>query len=451
MKRTRFVTFLTAALLLVLLSSIVGWLPSRRGAGGVAAQGVKSPAFLPVTLADLGPEGTNNPNVTWLGISGEWVAYTLSYVWCGHCQLYARTVYLHNTLTGQVRTVETSVAQPDTSSISAGGATEFRLVGGRLYWTQPVTPFDPIRYTYNYRLVPGSFTCEHCTYDPVTDQGRPAIDNPPADPPGPWTAGAEHATTTPYTTTLKITPRNGGTPLAVTLAANERLGLVATGGNRVAYVFTQPNPKPGAYLDLQFVKYAMLDTPNAAFMSVWARADADVAAGRVPRSWLWGPKPRFTGQEAYAEGVNGRREVLYYDKSRMEINDPIGNAGDPYYVTNGLLVTELISGDIQLGNSASIHASVPCTIPVAGDPRVANPVTPGYAALAGVASLHGDHQAPNRVGAPVDGALDVQGVVSTDRVHAGLARYAAFAPETRHNIPDVFWTNLGAMRDTSGF
>ncbi|HUS14679.1 MAG TPA: hypothetical protein VM536_06625, partial [Chloroflexia bacterium] len=34
---------------------------------------------------------------------------------------------------------------------------------------------------------------------------------------------------------------------------------------------------------------------------------------------------------------------------------------------------------------------------------------------------------------------------------AGLARYAAFSPETGHNIPDVFWTSLGAMRDTSGF
>src|SRR5205085_5069241 len=141
--------------------------------------------------------------------------------------------------------------------------------------------------------------------------------------------------------------------------------------------------------------------------------------------------------EAYTESPLGRRLVQYYDKSRMEINNPGGNTDDPYYVSNGLLVTEMVSGEIRVGNEAVITASVPCTIPVAGDPRKDNPLTPGYAALAGVASLHGEHQAPNRTGQPVNEAINVNGTVSSDAAHAGLAQYASFVPQTGHNIPNV--------------
>ncbi|MEO6457535.1 MAG: DUF5107 domain-containing protein, partial [Chloroflexia bacterium] len=66
-------------------------------------------------------------------------------------------------------------------------------------------------------------------------------------------------------------------------------------------------------------------TPFAdpAFGRMWTRTDALVAGGTVKRSFYWGPKP-LSGPlaEAYAEGANGKRLVQYFDKGRMEINDP---------------------------------------------------------------------------------------------------------------------------------
>ena len=56
---------------------------------------------------------------------------------------------------------------------------------------------------------------------------------------------------------------------------------------------------------------------NTAFKSVWERADYPVAAEKVKRSWLWGPHPMVTTSEPLAESPGGKREVQYYDKSRM--------------------------------------------------------------------------------------------------------------------------------------
>ena len=120
---------------------------------------------------------------------------------------------------------------------------------------------------------------------------------------------------------------------------------------------------------------------NPVFQKVWDKADGPVAAGKVARLWLWGPQANYLGMETYVEGENGERLVRYYDKSRMEVNHPGSNSSDPYYVSNGLLVTELIANEIQLGDSEFITATVPSTLPVAGDPRKDNPLTPGYQAL----------------------------------------------------------------------
>src|SRR2546430_1139648 len=62
---------------------------------------------------------------------------------------------------------------------------------------------------------------------------------------------------------------------------------------------------------------------HSAFSSVWERTDAPVASGAVKRTWFWGPQPNSEGTyEDYKEGAGGKRIVQYFDKSRMEINDP---------------------------------------------------------------------------------------------------------------------------------
>src|SRR5579859_73166 len=138
----------------------------------------------------------------------------------------------------------------------------------------------------------------------------------------------------------------------------------------------------------QRLSVAWLLDPHPAFARLWGLADAGIAAGHVARSWLWGPRPRFLANEAYVEAGDGagKHLVEYFDKARMEINNPNGDLNDPSFVTNGLLTVEMVSGAIQTGNSSALPATVPCTIPVVGDPRPDNPLTPGYTTFAAVAS-----------------------------------------------------------------
>jgi hypothetical protein len=223
-------------------------------------------------------------------------------------------------------------------------------------------------------------------------------------------------------------------------------------GDKLVFVVEQPQPNETE--PLYTLQFAWLTTPDSAFADRWARADGPVASGATTRSWLWGPAPFYLGKEQYGTGPDAGRLVQYYDKSRMEINAPSPLPQDkdkPYYVTNGLLVTEMVAGRIRIGDTAEITASVPCTIPVAGDKRADNPLTPDYATLRGVASLTGDNRAPNRIGQPVNEAMDVHGIVSSTKPGAPTAGYASYAAETGHNIPDVFWSYMQGMQGTYGF
>ena len=117
---------------------------------------------------------------------------------------------------------------------------------------------------------------------------------------------------------------------------------------------------------------------NGAFERTWARTDKPVADLDVSRTWMWGPEP-FTGGivETYAEGERGERIVQYFDKSRMEItSDPTIETESPWYVTNGLLATELITGRVQVGDN-EFWEWESARIPVAGDPLDEN--APTYA------------------------------------------------------------------------
>jgi hypothetical protein len=153
---------------------------------------------------------------------------------------------------------------------------------------------------------------------------------------------------------------------------------------------------------------------------------------------MWGPNGFYTGYESYLEGQNGQHLVVYFDKSRMEINNPNGDRNNPFFVTNGLLVVDLMTGRIQTGNS-SFEQRQPANIPVAGD--VATSVNaPTYASLAAVASLYGDMRAPDRTGQQIVEGLQRTGGVGIVNNLGGFAKYGVYEPTTSHNIPDVFWS-----------
>lgn len=177
---------------------------------------------------------------------------------------------------------------------------------------------------------------------------------------------------------------------------------------------------------------------NNGFQAKWQRADQPVADGKASRSWLWGPEsfePPNGTTEPYAQSPGGSRQVLYFDKARMEINDPSTGL-----VTNGLLVRELISGRLATGDSTYTQRRSADDIPVAGDPT--NNAGPTYASFAKVASLNGDNPASSRVGMAVDDTISQDGTVGSDATLGQQAKYVYFEPNLHHNIPDVFWKFL---------
>lgn len=117
-----------------------------------------------------------------------------------------------------------------------------------------------------------------------------------------------------------------------------------------------------------------LAAPNisdSAFKRVWDRQDLLIDNGQVKdRSWTWGPSVSSALEETLVQGVNGKRKVQYFEKSRMEINDPNGDANSQWYVTNGLLPIEMMTGKVQTGNdfTKEFEQRGPAQIAVIGDP-----------------------------------------------------------------------------------
>jgi hypothetical protein len=189
---------------------------------------------------------------------------------------------------------------------------------------------------------------------------------------------------------------------------------------------------------------------DPAFQAVWTRDDGPVAGKQVARTWMWGPVPGTAKREPYAEGQGGVRLVQYFDKGRMEINNPAGDPNSPFYVTSGLLSVELISGQVQVGNSRfEAHASA--QIPLASDRD--DPTAPTYASFLSVSNVPGaPHPASDATGGPVNTSIDRAGTVAplgAGRQDYGV-KYAYFEPKTGHNVPDVFWNFLNSTGPVQG-
>ncbi|MEZ4569714.1 MAG: GerMN domain-containing protein [Thermomicrobiales bacterium] len=153
----------------------------------------------------------------------------------------------------------------------------------------------------------------------------------------------------------------------------------------------------------------------------------------MDRTYWWGPGPYTQGMmEEYEQSPGNERLVQYFDKSRMEINNPNGDPDELWYVTNGLLVVEMVEGKIQIGDGEFRDAE-PANVPVAGDPD--NPYGPTYATLA------------QRLDDP---ALD-QNVLVADRIDRdGNVTYdpalndyeigiGTYVEETDHSVAAPFW------------
>jgi hypothetical protein len=179
------------------------------------------------------------------------------------------------------------------------------------------------------------------------------------------------------------------------------------------------------------------DAPgNAWFQRTWERTDQPVSDGTVARTWMWGPQA-FTAilVEDYDESPNGRRTVQYFDKSRMEItSDPEIEPDSVWYVTNGLLVRELISGRMQVGDNRFVQRA-PAAVNVAGDAD--DPTGPTYATFSELLD------APALAdGAPVVQRLSRDGTLTTDNELADYGVTGLYHVQVEgidHEIASPFW------------
>ncbi|HEY0071819.1 MAG TPA: hypothetical protein VGE04_17810, partial [Chloroflexia bacterium] len=193
---------------------------------------------------------------------------------------------------------------------------------------------------------------------------------------------------------------------------------------------------------------------HPSFEKLWRRTDQLVARGQADRSWYWGPS-QISGP--IKEKLGDRtRIVQYFEKTRMEINDPDNH---PDRVTNGLLSNELISGYMQVGeNEFERHDPAPYVI--AGDPDDPNNPNddnsnPTYASFAAVSNTKDANKyQPNRLTSQpqpqyATATINRAGTVGNDARYAGFAfrnatQIVYFDSATRHNVPTVFWDYLNA-------
>jgi hypothetical protein len=180
------------------------------------------------------------------------------------------------------------------------------------------------------------------------------------------------------------------------------------------------------------------NTPG--FASTWNRVDKPVQDGTGgARSYTWGP-PVSQGQAISSEPYNaGSRQVQYFDKARMEINNPGADPGSLYYVTTGLLVKELVTGLRQDGDNTFTQL-LPSTVQVAGDTNEfgGNAIAPTYASFRQLGTFSGtENSAAQASGSPITSRVDKAGNV-TSFTPPEQRLLSGYDNVTHHNIADVF-------------
>ncbi len=172
---------------------------------------------------------------------------------------------------------------------------------------------------------------------------------------------------------------------------------------------------------------------HPAIEATWARTDKPVIDGDIARTWMWGPAPFSCAlHEDYTEAPGGKRLVQYFDKSRMEITQPGGDQESIWFVTNGLLVVELITGERQMGD-ADFDEYEPAEVNVAGDPD--DTEGPTYATFGTALDLP-----PLNINALVIQRIDRSGNVTVDpSLSSQNVGIGHLDPITNHTVAAPFW------------
>lgn len=173
----------------------------------------------------------------------------------------------------------------------------------------------------------------------------------------------------------------------------------------------------------------------AAIQQRWMAIDGPVASGHR-KGWIFGPDAWAVRWEPYAEAPGGRRQVVYFDKARLELTNPNAEPTSLWSVTSGLLVREMVLGQLQTGD-VRFTSRTSLEVPLAGDPAPLNPDAPTYASFRPHSALVTGRPSPDRRGQQISEVLRRDGVVSEDPTRVGVT-YATYDPVTGHNVASPF-------------
>jgi Melibiase len=175
----------------------------------------------------------------------------------------------------------------------------------------------------------------------------------------------------------------------------------------------------------------VFDSADRAFYTLWQKGDLATVQGIVKRDWLWGQKLSSRVEPSNASKT-GERISEYYDKGKLEINDPSVDRANPFFVSSALLAKELISGNYAVDVGQYQYKNPPFT-PFAGDGSLT------YAAMRRISTVdEGENTAPDRTGQPVSAFIDRDGNVTDRGVQMPGVQLARYIPTTGHNIANVF-------------
>ncbi len=188
--------------------------------------------------------------------------------------------------------------------------------------------------------------------------------------------------------------------------------------------------------------------------AVWLRDDGPVAAHSVARSWMWGPGPFYTDYEPLSDALEGNHLVQYFDKGRLEINDPNADPKSAWYVTSGLLVKEMVSGKVEAGGGKGFTIG-PAEVVVAGDGGIdrgptydSGPVYAHFARLTERAANLAGHRLSSFSYLKTNGADTEISEVGDAPANIMLTRYEE---ASGHNWADVFWAYANSAQMPVGF
>ncbi len=195
------------------------------------------------------------------------------------------------------------------------------------------------------------------------------------------------------------------------------------------------NPKQGApdpALDLDDA------LSNPEIRAVFDRTDRPIINGDVDRAWAWGPAAITAPIQEPFSGVPGdQRTVQYFDQGRIEVTDTGTAVDDGWPLTTGLLVNEMVSGQIQIGVT-EFETRSPADIPILGTELT--PDGPTYAMLA---SLRDDRSM--RIGSAINTILDPNGnLLTASRLADMRITISQIDALTEHGIAEPFWRYMNA-------